>query len=108
MLITVDWGAVSNVLVGLGAIGAPIAVCWVAERGFTAWRFQKNAEQKRDVAEEVLSAAYKARRALRAIRSPLMSGRELEIAKQKLDEHSPDWRKGTPDNKHVRLVMAQG
>lgn len=104
----IDWEATGAMLQGIGTVGGAIAVYAAAVTGFSAWRRQKLAERNRDQAEVILHAAYNARRALRYIRSPLMTAYELTAAKQKLDASNPQWRENMPEARQERQIVAQG
>jgi hypothetical protein len=84
-----------------------VAVYAAAKLGFSSWRQQKIAERKRDEAELILRSAYNARRALRYIRSPWMSGHEKAAAETRLDKDRADWREKTVIEKQDRLITAQ-
>lgn len=106
-LASVDWSATGTMIQGLGTLGGAVAVYAAARLGLSAWRHQKLAERNRDQAEVVLHAAYNARRALRYLRSPFMSGSEEVAAREKLNADNPTWRDSVIEEKQPRLIMAQ-
>lgn len=103
----IDWGDTGSMLSGLGTVGGALAIVLAAKMGFAAWRRQKLAERMRDQAEAVLQAAYAARRELRYLRSPWMSGSELAAAEERLNADNPDWRAHVLEEKQKRLITAQ-
>jgi hypothetical protein len=102
-----DWAATGSMIQGLGTMAGAVAVYAAAKLGFASWRRQKIAERNRDEAELILKSAYKARRALRYIRSPWMSGHEKASAEARLDSDHPEWRDKTVREKQARLITAQ-
>lgn len=81
---SIDWAATGTMLQGIGTLAGVGAVVMAAHVGANAWRQQKLAERRLDFAERILTAAHKARSGLAFVRSPLMSGGELEQAKEQL------------------------
>ena len=72
---------------GIGTNLASLTVLLAAIIGantFKGWRKQQFAARRAQEAEEILKAAYNARRAINQIRSPMMSGYELERAEEAL------------------------
>lgn len=106
-LVRVDWAATGAMTQGLGTLGGAVAVYAAARLGLSTWRHQKLAERNRDQAEVILHAAYNARRALRYLRSPFMSGSEQAAAEEKLSADEPTWRNGFVKEKQDRLITAQ-
>lgn len=85
----VDWGATGDMLSGVGSMagaGAVIFAAWKGADTFKQWRRQKHHERCMVVAEELLTLAYKLKRAFDAIRSPGMLASEIEEMKVKLRE----------------------
>ncbi len=106
---TIDWPATGAMLQGWGTLIGAGAVVYAAKRGadtYESWRKQKVAERRRDQAEKILTAVYKARRALRFVRSPMMWGHELSVAETKLKEDPKQWDSQT-ESRQKRLVTAQ-
>lgn len=101
-----DIGAVMQ---GVGALAQAFAIgfaAWIASDTYKGWRRQKLSERRIEQAERILTAAYKARRALGYLRSPLMEAHELDAAEAHL-ETQVYW--ATVDaNRKQRLVSAQG
>jgi hypothetical protein len=67
-------------LQGFGTLIGAGAVIYAAKKGadtYESWKKQKVAERRRDQAERILTAVYKARRALRYVRGVMMWGHEL-------------------------------
>ena len=97
-------------LQGWGTLLGAGAVIYAAKKGadtFESWRRQKVAERRRDQAERILTATYKARRALKFVRSPMMWAHELSAAEKKLKEDAEQWKLQTVERQR-RLVTAQG
>lgn len=96
-------------LQGLGTFLGAGAVVYAARKGaetFDSWRQQKFAERKRDEAERILTAAYKARRALQGVRSPMMWSHELAKAETRLKEEVNQWAL-EDEARRKRLTMGQ-
>ena len=105
----VDWSATGTMLQGIGTLSGALAVfgaAWIGANTFGSWKRQQFASRRAKEAEEILTAAYNARRALNQIRSPCMSGHELEAAELVLKEN--DWWDGEPEQRKRRLKTAQG
>jgi hypothetical protein len=84
-----EWSALGAVLSGAGTVIGAVAVIVAAKLGsstFKSWREQKLSERKIEQAERILTAAYKARRALGYVRSPLMLAHELNTAEAHLEK----------------------
>lgn len=104
----IDWAATGTMLQGWGTLIGAFAVIGAAVIGantFNKWKEQKLAERKIELAERVLTATYKARRALQSVRAPVMWGHELKAATDKLREH-PRWLAETDEGKK-RVTKAQ-
>ena len=96
-------------LQGWGTLIGAGAVIYAAKRGadtYESWRKQKVAERRRDQAERILTAVYKARRSLRFVRSPMIWGHELNAAEIKLKEDPKQWDSQT-QARQKRLITAQ-
>lgn len=95
-----------SVLQGIGTLAGACAVAyaaWTASNTFDGWRRQKLSERRIEQAERILTAAYKARRALGYVRNPLMLAHELHAAREYLAKRD-DWA-GT--DRKESLVTAQ-
>jgi hypothetical protein len=84
-----DFGSASigAVLQGVGSLASAAAIvfaAWIASDTYKAWRRQKLSERRMEQAERVLTATYKARRALAFVRSPMMTAAELDTAREQL------------------------
>lgn len=82
-----DWSATGSMLSGIGTLVGAGAVIYAARKGadtFKQWRKQKHHERCMIVAEEVLTLAYKLKRAFQAIRSPAIFGGEMAQLTQTL------------------------
>ena len=102
---TIDWAATGSMLQGIGTIAGVGAVVWGAINGAEAWKKQKQAERRLEMAERILTATHKARRALGYVRGPMMWGHELSIAEEKIKD-GKNWSYAT-DEKRQRLTTAQ-
>lgn len=105
---TTDWAATGAMLQGVGTLVGAAAVIVAAVIGgttFKSWRKQQVAGRKLFQAERILEASYKARRALKFVRGPMMWGHELSAAEDALkdDEH---WQMQV-EAKQKRMVTAQ-
>jgi hypothetical protein len=99
----VDWDGTGSMLSGIGTIIGALAVIYAAHKGsdtFKQWRRQKNEERRIELAEQVLTLAYKLRRAIEGIRSPAMWGAEQgevydELRKNGvINDQTPEGHKG--------------
>lgn len=100
---SVDWATTGSMLSGIGTIVGAGAVIYAAHKGadtFKQWRRQKNEERRIELAEQVLTLAYKLRRALEGIRSPAMFGAEMNEVYDELrkngviNDQTPEGHKG--------------
>ena len=74
-------------LSGCATLSGAGAVIYAAHKGsdtFKQWRRQKNEERRIELAELVLTLAYKLRRAIEGIRSPAMWAEELDVTNENL------------------------
>ncbi len=72
---TIDWAATGSMLAGVGTLLGAGAVIYAARKGsdtFRQWRRQKSEERRIVLAEQILTTAYRVRRAIDAIRSPVL------------------------------------
>lgn len=86
----IDWTATGSMLQGIGTnVGslAVLAAALIGANTFKGWRKQQFAARRAQEAEEILRATYKARDALAQIRSPLISGYELDRAEETLGKN---------------------
>ncbi|MEP2988726.1 MAG: hypothetical protein ABJN65_04150 [Parasphingorhabdus sp.] len=106
----IDWVATGAMLQGWATIAGAVAVAYAAKVGadsFENWRKQKVTERRIGQAERILTAAYKAKRALKAIRSPMMSGYELLLAEDKLKENMNLWdQKNQQERNKLKSLQA--
>lgn len=105
---TVDWAATGAMLQGIGTLVGAVAVIAAAIIGgttFKSWRRQQVAGRKLFQAERILEASYKARRALKFVRGPMIWGHELAAAEEKLKD-DPQWGMQL-EAKQKRLITAQ-
>ncbi|MBI2254390.1 MAG: hypothetical protein HYU58_07225 [Proteobacteria bacterium] len=97
-------------LSGVGTLAGALVVLYAAHKGsdtYKQWRRQKSEERRIDLAEQVLTLAYKLKRAIEAIRSPLMLGGELARAENDLRERKVI-DDSTPEPRVRNLRTAQG
>ncbi|XBQ15176.1 MAG: hypothetical protein ABL308_09430 [Oceanicaulis sp.] len=90
---SIELASVGAVLQGIGSIAGALAIigaAWFASNTFDSWRRQKLSERRIEQAERILTATYKARRALRYVRSPMLWAHELDAAEKELTERD-DW-----------------
>jgi len=88
-----DWQATGAMLQGLGTLlgaGAVLVAAKLGANTFRSWKREKLAEKHIDQATLILTAAYRARRALGYVRGIMMWGHELTTAEEKLKENR-DW-----------------
>ncbi|WP_422000037.1 hypothetical protein [Roseovarius mucosus] len=100
---------IGSVLQGVGALAGAFAVgfaAWLASNTFEQWRKQKLSERHIEQAERILTATYKARRALERVRNPMMWAHELHAAREHLE--TQDFWASTPENRRQKMVTAQG
>lgn len=106
---TIDWQATGSMLQGLGTIGGVGAVLIAAKWGlasFDNWKRQKLAERQIEQAERILTATYRARRALDQVRSPMMWAAELDAAERHLE--TLDGWEWVKEERKQKLKTAQG
>lgn len=105
----ISWTATGTMLQGWGTLIGAVAVFAAACIGantFNSWKRQKITERHIEQAERVLTAVYKARRALNRVRSPFMSAQELSVANDELSSDA-NWEWHTSD-RQARLRTAKG
>lgn len=89
MLASIDWAATGSMLSGWATLFGAGAVVYAAHKGadtFKQWRRQKNEERRIELAEDILTLAYKLRRAIEGIRSPAMWAEEINSVHDELAE----------------------
>lgn len=100
---SIDWAATGSMLSGWATLIGAGAVVYAAHKGsdtFKQWRRQKSEERRIDLAEQVLTLAYKLRRSIESIRSPMMLAGEIADVEAKLreqgllDDHTAEGKKG--------------
>jgi hypothetical protein len=87
IFVAIDWVATSTWMqawAGFTQAGAVVFVAYKGADAFNAWRRQKIEERRIDAAERILTLAYRVRRALSSIRSPMMWASALEHAEKSL------------------------
>lgn len=105
----VDWtatGAWMQAWAGFAQAGAVVFVAYKGADAFKAWRRQKIEERRMQAAERILTVAYRMRRALSAIRHPMMWSGPLEAAEQKLLDKGYSFA-GMSDGEKKKVVHAQ-
>ena len=101
-----EWTAFGAVLSGTGTVIGALAVigaAWFASNTFEGWRRQKLSERHIEQAERILTAAYKARRALGYVRNPLVLAHELNAAEAHLEKQD-GW---ASSSRKQKLITAQ-
>ncbi len=95
---------------GVATLVGAAAVLVAAKMGadtFGSWRRQKVTERHIEQAERILTASYKARRALKRIRTPLVDGWEINAAEKELKtSHADEWD-ALPEAEQRRYASAQ-
>ncbi len=95
-------------LSGIGTLIGAGAVIYAAHKGsdtFKQWRRQKSEERRIELAEQILTLAYKITRAFEGIRSPAMLSGEMTRVEASLREQlEPDDKRSFGSN----LITAQG
>jgi hypothetical protein len=99
----IDWAATGAMLSGWATLIGAFAVIYAAHKGsdtFKQWRRQKSEERRIELAEQVLTLAYKLRRAIEGIRSPAMFEPESSVVYEELrrngviDDNTPAGHRG--------------
>jgi hypothetical protein len=106
----IDWvaaGAFAQALAAALGAGAVVFAAIVGSSTYKTWLKQKQTERKLHAAEQVLTIAYKARAAIKEVRSPFSAAYELERAKAKLIEAHGDDLNALPKEKFDRFVSSQ-
>lgn len=104
-----EWSALGGVLSGVGTIVGAVAVIIAAvlgSRTFETWRKQTLSQRRIEQAERILTAAYKARRALSLVRNPMMWAHELNAAEAHLEKQD-FWATVDRDRKK-KMISGQG
>ena len=104
-LTSIDWVATGAMLQGIGTFAGVGAVVWGAWNGAKAWKNQKRAERRLEMAERILTATHKGRSALAYVRGPMMWAQELSAAEEKL-KGDEQWS-AQPEQRQKRLITAQ-
>lgn len=107
-IIEIDWSGIGAMLQGIGTVIGAIAVIVAAKVGsstFQGWREQKLSERKIEQAERILTAAYKVRRGLSYVRSPMMLPHEIATAEDNIKE-SGQWENAS-ESEQQRLSTTQ-
>lgn len=102
------WSATGSMLAGWAAWGGVAAVFYAANKAantFKSYRRQKQEERRIDAAERILTLAYKLKRNLRAVRSPMNTSGEHTAAHELLKEAA--WYKDLPENRQRRAQIGQ-
>lgn len=84
-----------------------ITVAIIGRNTFRKWREQKISERKIDQAERILTAAYKVRRGLSDVRSPLISAYELDVSEKKLIETDKISADKSDDYRRKKIIILQ-
>jgi hypothetical protein len=104
-----EWAAFGGVLSGVGTVIGALAVIVAAvlgSRTFETWRRQTLSQRRIEQAERILTATYKARRALGYVRNPMMWAHELNAAETHLEKQD-FWATVDKDRKQ-KMISAQG
>lgn len=105
----IDWSATGSMLSGSATWAGALAVVYAARTGansFDLWRRQKIEERRIEVAERILSLAYRLADDAQAIVSRGYFGHEYDDAEKKLDNEQDGWRM-FDDAKQKRMRSAQ-
>lgn len=106
----IGWAATGTMLQGIGTVIGAIAVivaAFIGANTFKGWRQQKLSERRIEQAERILTAAYRVRRDLSRVRSPMMHGHELADAEDSLKKNG-EWDKITGgDKERQRFTITQ-
>lgn len=112
----VDWGATGDFLSGIGTVAGAGAVIYAARKGadtFKMWRRQKHEERRMEVAEQILTLAYKVRQILIHLRSSNYLQSEIAEAEEELrrlgllNDNVSDERKNRLSIAQVLFARAQ-
>lgn len=98
---------IGTVLQGVGALAQAAAIgfaAYIASDTYKGWRKQKLSERRIEQAERILTAAYKARRALGQVRSPMMWAHEMNAAEELL-KAKEFWPTFSPDRGSVAQIL---
>lgn len=93
---------------GWAGVAGAAAVFYAAHKAadtFQSYRRQKHEERRMDAAEAILTLAFKLRRIISSIRSPMTGGGELYEADKVLAE--ADWYKTMNENEKRRAQVGQ-
>lgn len=103
--VAIDWSGTGSMLQALGTFAGVGAIIFATFHATHTWKSQKRAERRLENAERILTATYKARRALGFIRGAIVLSGELLAAEDKFKQQS-GWGAQTKDRRD-RLILAQ-
>ena len=106
----IDWNGTGSMLSGWATLAGAGAIIYAAKVGantFDSWKRQKQEERRMDVAERILTLAYKLKYNFQSVRAPLIEGHELEAAEKLLSEQQPEWWGGLDDAGQKRARTGQ-
>jgi len=100
------WAATGSMLSGWAAWAGVIGVVWIANRGLSTYRRQKQEDRRIEAADDILTFAYKFKRAMQAARSPGILEHETVAAQKTLEESWVGWAGKAPEEQQ-RIRIAQ-
>ena len=106
----IDWAATGSMLSGWGTLLGAFAVAYAAKTGvdtFTSWKVQKLEERRIDLAEKILEVTNKSFGALRFVRNPFQTAKDLEDARIKLGDGYANDKAVTAQVILNRLLLAK-
>ncbi|WP_277982258.1 hypothetical protein [Sphingomonas faeni] len=104
--VPVDWSATGDMLSGIGTIAGAAFVLIAARIGrntFEGWKRQRIEERRSNLAEQVLTLAYRLQEALSVIRSPLRLLGESQESEKKLREQ--DMIKSSTSDRQIQMLL---
>ena len=102
----IDWAATGSMIGGLAAWAGVGAVAYAANRAANTvdgFRKEKLFERRLETADDVLTLAYRIKRNLAAVRSPMSSGNEHEAAHEILKEY--EWYQNLLEEQELRQAQ---
>lgn len=105
----IDWQGTGSMLQGwatlLGA-GAVVYAARAGKRGLADWREQRQEERRVEIAEKVMTLAYRLREDMASARGRLFTGGERARAESQLETGLTDWEHYDQDRRS-RAIMGQ-
>ncbi len=104
----IDWAATGSMIGALASwagVAAVVYAAWRAANTIDGFRQEKLFERRLETADDVLTLAYRIKRNLAAVRSPMSGGNESEAAHEILK--GAKWYQSLPEDKQRQAQQGQ-